>query len=105
MENLHSSYFKRLRSSPPLTELQGTLSNVPPNNVLIPGLWRQPLSQKAYAESYSYNSKIIALAVVFKQTESYLGPTVLHKRTATHFSSIWLLMSRSNVSKLKLLQK
>lgn len=38
----------------------------------------------------------------FTQTESYLGPTVLHKRTATptsHFASVRSLMSRSNVSK------
>lgn len=74
MENLHSSYFKRLRSSPPLTELQGTLSNVPPNNVLIPGLWGQPLSQKAYAEYYSYNSKITALAVVLHKLKVIWDP-------------------------------
>lgn len=61
MDNLHSSYLKGLRSSsPPLTELQCTLSNVPHDNVLILGLQRQSLSQEASANYYSYKSKTIS---------------------------------------------
>lgn len=44
----------------------------------------------------------------FTQTDSDLGHVVLHKRTAaptSHFASIQSLTSRSDLSKLKLLEK